>query len=65
MTIEAGESLRREVAQRMAGAAAAWLGGLDESQGSVACGAVPAEAAGDVERRQSISNTLGDWSVSY
>ncbi len=36
----------------MAEAAAAWLGSLDDSQGAVASGAVPAEDASDVERRR-------------
>jgi hypothetical protein len=52
MTIEASGSVRRDVAQQMAEAAAAWLGSLDESQRAVASGAVPEDSASDSERRR-------------
>ncbi len=52
MTIEASDAARREVAARMAEAAASWLGGLDGSQRTVAAGAVPGDDADDVERRR-------------
>lgn len=45
-------SPRRQVATRMAEAATAWLDTLDAGQRSVARGAIPADDAGDLERRR-------------
>jgi hypothetical protein len=47
-----GAAVRREAAARMAEAAAAWLGTLDDRQRRDAVGAVPADDAGDSERRR-------------
>jgi len=52
MTIEASGAVRRQVAERMAEAAAAWLGSLDDSQRAVAAGVVPDKGASDAERRR-------------
>jgi Protein of unknown function (DUF3500) len=43
---------RRVVADRMAGAARAWLDTLDRSQRTTAVGAAPADSASDAERRR-------------
>src|SRR5690242_6480591 len=43
---------RRTVADRMAGAASAWLERLDAGQRTVATGAVPRDDATDAERRR-------------
>jgi len=52
MTIRAAGAARRQVADRMAEAAAAWLGSLADSQRAVASGAVPDKGASDAERRR-------------
>jgi hypothetical protein len=52
MVIEAEPAVRREVAQRMADAARAWLGSLDDEQRRVASGVVPSDDATDAERRR-------------
>jgi hypothetical protein len=46
------QTLRRGVAERMAEAAAAWLGSLDDSQRAEATGSVPSADASDDERRR-------------
>lgn len=52
MVIEAEPAVRREVAERMADAARAWLESLDAEQRRVASGAVPSDDATDAERRR-------------
>jgi hypothetical protein len=49
---QVSQTLRRGVAERMAEAAAAWLGSLDNSQRAEATGSVPAADASDDERRR-------------
>ena len=51
-TTDAARSARREVAERMAEAADAWLGSLTADQRSIAQGAAPADDPSDNERRR-------------
>src|SRR5262245_5812337 len=46
------DTARREVADRMAEAAGAWLGSLDDAQRQAAVGAVPPDEVSDSERRR-------------
>src|SRR4051794_37076818 len=52
MVDEVASSARREVADRMADAAGAWLDSLNAEQRSVASGAVPRDDATDADRRR-------------
>jgi uncharacterized protein DUF3500 len=52
MTTPAELTARRQVAEKMAEAAQAWLTSLDAEQQTVACGLVPTGADSDTERRR-------------
>jgi hypothetical protein len=52
MTTQAELTARRQVAEKMAEAAQAWLTCLDAEQQTVACGLVPTGADSDTERRR-------------